>query len=86
MVLIWGLSIMRGMGRGAKRVRKQYIGYWLKKRGIKQRDLADKLGVSEPYISDVSRGKKTPSVAVCLQIAKILGVHVEQLFTAPPKT
>ena len=77
---------MRGMGRGAKRIKKHYIGHWLKKRGIKQRALADQLGVSEPYISDVARGKKTPSVAVCLQIAKILGVHVEQLFAAPPRT
>jgi len=76
---------MRGMGRGARRIRRQYIGYWLKRRGIKQRDLADQLGVSEAYVSDLARGKKTPSVAVCLQIAKILSIHVEQLFTAPPK-
>lgn len=76
---------MRVMGRGARKIHRQYIGAWLKRRGISQRELADQLGVRESFISDVVRGKKTPSLASAVKIAQILNTTVEALLRPPPK-
>lgn len=48
---------------------------------ISLRALADKAGVSNPYLSQVERGLRKPSADILAQIAKGLSISVESLLT-----
>lgn len=48
---------------------------------ISLRALADKAGVSNPYLSQVERGLRTPSAAILTQIADGLSISAETLLT-----
>ena len=48
---------------------------------ISLRGLADKAGVSNPYLSQVERGLRRPSADILAQIAKGLSISVESLLT-----
>lgn len=39
-----------------------------KAHGIKQKDLAKSLGVSNPYLCDIEKGKRTPGLALAVRI------------------
>ena len=41
-------------------------------RGIKAKDLADRLGISRSYLSEIESSKKTPSLLLQRRIAKTL--------------
>lgn len=55
------------------------IKYWRKKRGISQKDLAEIIGISKSYISDIESHKKLPSFNVLYKIAEALEVCPKQL-------
>lgn len=48
---------------------------------ISLRALADKAGVSNPYLSQIERGLRTPSAAILTQIADGLSISAETLLT-----
>lgn len=48
--------------------------------GLTQQELADRLGVTRQTILSIEKGRFTPSVALALGLAEILGVRVEDLF------
>ena len=76
--------MMQSMGKGARRIARHYIGAWMTKKGMTQARMAGELGVSSAYMSTVFNGKKTPSVRLCLEISRILKIHMEELFNKPP--
>ncbi len=47
---------------------------------ITQEDLAERIGVTRQTILSIEKGNYTPSVALALQLAQVLGVRVEELF------
>jgi putative transcriptional regulator len=47
---------------------------------LTQQQLADRVGVTRQTILFIEKGKYTPSVALALQLAAILGASVEALF------
>ena len=47
---------------------------------ISLRELADRAGVSNPYLSQIERGLRKPSAEVLQQIAKALRISAEQLY------
>lgn len=47
---------------------------------ITQEELAEKVGVTRQTILAIEKGNYTPSVALALQIAAVLGLRVEELF------
>ena len=47
---------------------------------LTQEQLADKAGISADYISEIERGKKTPSIKRLLLIAEALEIDIEALF------
>lgn len=49
-------------------------------RGLSQRDLAERAGVTRQAISSIEAGAATASVAVALRLARALGCRVEDLF------
>lgn len=50
------------------------------KKGMSQRDLAERVGVTDAYIAMLETGKRTnPSLAILKRLAKALGVPVRAL-------
>lgn len=51
-----------------------------KKLGIQQQELADQVGARRETIGKLENGKYNPSLKLAMDIAKILGTTVEELF------
>lgn len=49
-------------------------------RGYTQEELADRIGVTRQTVVSIEKGNYTPSVALALRLAKVLGATVEELF------
>ena len=48
-------------------------------KGLTQNELAYKAGISQPFIAEIERGRKSPSVRTLVKIAKVLNVSLEKL-------
>lgn len=57
---------------------------WMCKRDISNKELAGMLGIKPSTVSNYVTGRNLPSWETRLDIAEILGVHVDRLF--PKKT
>ena len=51
---------------------------------LTQEQLADRVDVTRQTIVSIEKGKYTPSVALALNLAAVLGVRVEDLFQRNP--
>ena len=69
--LITPIDVMQKTAQRAKALRLA--------QNITQQELADKVGVSRPMIGQIERGSRVPSVVLGRDIAKALGVSVEDL-------
>ncbi|MGF0039410.1 helix-turn-helix transcriptional regulator [Peptoniphilaceae bacterium SGI.131] len=49
-------------------------------KGLNQEDLGKIIGVSRQTISSIERGDYTPSIIICLKLAKEFKVAVEDIF------
>ncbi len=47
---------------------------------ITQQELADKVGVTRQTILAIEKGKFNPSMKLALQLARVLGVRVDEIF------
>jgi transcriptional regulator with XRE-family HTH domain len=60
------------------------LGDYLKEQRLASRlslrQLADQVGVSNPYLSQIERGLRRPSAEVMQQLAKALRISAEQLY------
>ena len=66
-----------------KELPKLRIKEILKEKGISQIELAEKMGKSKQYISNILTGGKGMSIATLVEIAKILDVEFRDLFALP---
>jgi putative transcriptional regulator len=48
--------------------------------GMRQEDLADKVGVSRQTIISVEMGRYNPSLELAWRLSKALGITIEELF------
>lgn len=62
---------------------KSPIKVWREYRGLTQQQLADRIGISKPYLSQLETGKRTGTTEVLSTIADALNVSLEQV--AEPK-
>jgi transcriptional regulator with XRE-family HTH domain len=51
--------------------------------GVSQAALAERLGVSAPYVSGIERGRMNPTVGRLSSIADALGVEFDVVFRIP---
>lgn len=51
-----------------------------KQAGLRQEDMARKLGVSRQTIIAVENDKYSPTLELAMKIARLLGLHVEEIF------
>ncbi len=56
------------------------IKYLRKKLGWSQELLAEKTGVSSPYITQIENGKRTPSLDIVEKLANAFGIEYKILF------
>jgi transcriptional regulator with XRE-family HTH domain len=54
-----------------------------KKKGMTQKKLAEKMGISPTYLSSIERGKENPTLDMLIILAKSLGVDLGVIFTLP---
>jgi putative transcriptional regulator len=48
--------------------------------GMTQQELADRVGVTRQTILSIEKGKYTPTIGLALQLARVFGVSVEEIF------
>ena len=51
-----------------------------KQAGLRQEDLARELGVSRQTIIAVENDKYNPTLELAMKIARLLGLHVDEIF------
>ncbi len=56
------------------------LKYYRKKIGLSQEELSEISGISSDYLSEIERGKKTPSFKRMDLIAEALNIEVYKLF------
>lgn len=59
---------------------KHKIAYWRNKRGLSQRELADKVGVNPSAIAHYETGHNKPRIETLFKLAHALDVEVSELF------
>lgn len=55
------------------------IGYWRRKRGLRQEDLAERIEISVDSIKSYEQGRRIPRLANLLKIADVLEVDLKDL-------
>jgi len=55
------------------------IRVWREYRGLTQQQLADIVGISKPYLSQIETGKRTGATDVLLKIAKALNLSLDDI-------
>lgn len=61
------------------------IKYWREYHGISQRELARQANVSYTEMTNIENEHRTPNVYIAMDIAKVLKVPVEKLFSGDGK-
>ncbi len=51
-----------------------------KKKGIKQEELAEAMGVSRQTIGSLENGRDNPSLILAFKLAKYFGLFIEEIF------
>ena len=49
-------------------------------KGLSQTDLAEKVGVTRQTIGLIEAGKYNPTIKLCINITKVLGKNLDELF------
>ena len=53
--------------------------------GLKQEDLAKRVGVRRETIGNLEKGRYNPSLVLAWNIAQVFGVPIEEVFTVLPE-
>ena len=60
------------------------IKVWREVRGISQQELAEKAGISVPYLSQLETSKRTGSLEVLSSVARALNLSLENIVPSQP--
>lgn len=55
------------------------LAFWRKHRGFTQTEMAEAIGVSQPYLAQLENGQREGSVSVYQRLARRLGLSVDEL-------
>jgi transcriptional regulator with XRE-family HTH domain len=61
-------------------VPQSYAKAELVRRGIRQKDVAERLGLSRPFVSQVLAGHRAPPERFRLLVSELVGLPAEELF------
>lgn len=65
---------------GNSDVRSNMVRKWRRWMELSQQDLAERVGVSRQTVANIEKGNYSPSVHLALDICKVLGKTVEEIF------
>lgn len=65
---------------GNSDVRSNMVRKWRRWMELSQQDLAERVGVSRQTIANIEKGNYSPSVHLALDMCKVLGKTVEEIF------
>ena len=68
------------MANSTKDIFKYNVKYYRNKIGLTQEKLSELTGISSDYLSEIERGKRTPSFKRIILIADALQIEVYKLF------
>jgi ribosome-binding protein aMBF1 (putative translation factor) len=60
------------------------VKVWREKRGLSQRELAEKAVVSASYLAEIETGKKPGSAEALRKLSRVLAISMENLMSHPP--
>ena len=60
------------------------LAFWRRHRGLTQADMAQEIGVSQPYLAQLENGQREGSVSVYQRLARRLGLSVDELLPDEP--
>lgn len=55
------------------------LAFWRKHRGLTQTEVAQAIGVSQPYLAQLENGQREGSISVYQRLARRLGLSVDEL-------
>jgi DNA-binding XRE family transcriptional regulator len=55
------------------------LAFWRARRGLTQAALAERLGITQPYLAQLEAGKRTGNIRLHARMAKALRVRIEDL-------
>lgn len=62
-----------------------FIGEWIARLGLKQKDVAEDAGIGESHLSNIkTEGRQDPSYSTLFRIADAMGITVDDLRHRPP--
>lgn len=59
------------------KIGRERLAAYLRRSRLKQNELADMVGVSAPYLSQIVRGRRKPGLDMALRIEQVTGVPVD---------
>lgn len=59
---------------------KNNIKYLRKQGGLRQEDIAEKLGVTRQTINAIENDKYNPTLELAMKLARLFDTHVEEIF------
>ena len=68
------------MANSTKEIFRQNLKYYRNKLNLTQEQLSERSDISSDYLSEIERGKRTPSFKRLDLIANALGIEVYKLF------
>lgn len=72
-------------GSGAREVRHSEVGAFIRlhreRADLSLRRLADRAGISNPYLSQIERGIRRPSAEILKRISRALSISAESLYS-----
>lgn len=68
------------MANSTKEIFRQNLKYYRNKLNLTQEQLSERSNISSDYLSEIERGKRTPSFKRLDLIANALGIEVYKLF------
>jgi DNA-binding XRE family transcriptional regulator len=64
---------------------KNPIRVWREYRALSQQQLAEKAGISKPYLSQLESGKRNGTTDILQKLAQALNVRIEELVDSSPE-
>lgn len=60
-------------------MQKTKVATWIERRGLKQKWICEKIGISETYLSLICSGDRQPSNDIMIRLSEVLSISVSEL-------
>ena len=61
------------------------LAYWRKRRGFTQQSLATQVGITQPFLAQLERGRRSGDIALFARLAAVLGARIDDIAPIQPE-